>query len=88
MSDSIDPDETAYYKPSHLDLCCLQKHISIAYCSERVKPGFTSAQPSSLMTHFFPSLARPRLHDHPQYTVLITEHTSKAYLISVIIEPL
>ena len=35
----------------------------------------------SLKTHFFPSLARPHLHDHPQYTVLITERTSKAYLI-------
>ena len=23
MSNSIDPDETALYEPSHLDLCCL-----------------------------------------------------------------
>ena len=34
---------------------------------------------------FFPSLARPLsphpLHYHPQYTVLITERTSEAYLI-------
>ena len=22
---SVDPDETTHYKPSHLDLCCLQK---------------------------------------------------------------
>ena len=35
----------------------------------------------TLKTHFFPSLARPPLHDHRQYTVLITERTSKAYLI-------
>ena len=25
MSNSVDPDETAHYEPSHLDLCCLQK---------------------------------------------------------------
>ena len=36
---------------------------------------------SMLKTHLFPSLARPPLHDHPQYTVLITERTSKAYII-------
>ena len=23
MSNSVDPDETALYEPSHLDLCCL-----------------------------------------------------------------
>ena len=28
MSNSIDPDETAHYEPSHLDLRCLQKHIA------------------------------------------------------------
>ena len=27
MSNSVDPDETAHYEPSHLDLCCLQKTI-------------------------------------------------------------
>ena len=27
MSNSIDPDETAHYEPSHLDLRCLQKPI-------------------------------------------------------------
>ena len=37
MSNSIGPDETAYYEPSHLDLCCLQKPIIIACGSERVK---------------------------------------------------
>ena len=25
MSNSVDPDETAHYEPSHLDLRCLQK---------------------------------------------------------------
>ena len=34
MSNSIDPDETAHYEPSHLDLRCLQKPI-IAYGSEK-----------------------------------------------------
>ena len=27
MSNSVDPDETAHYEPSHLDPCCLQKPI-------------------------------------------------------------
>ena len=36
MSKSVDPDETAHYEPSHLDLCCLQKPIIIACGSERV----------------------------------------------------
>ena len=35
MSNSVDPDETAYYGPSHPDLCCLQKPIIIACGSER-----------------------------------------------------
>ena len=36
MSNSEDPDEMAHDEPSHLDLCCLQKPINIAYGSERV----------------------------------------------------
>ena len=37
MSNSVNPDETAHYEPSHLDLRCLQKPIIIASGSERVK---------------------------------------------------
>ena len=37
MSNSVDPDETTFYEPSHLDLRCLQKPVVIAYGSERVK---------------------------------------------------
>ena len=37
MLNSADPDETALYEPSHLDLRCLQKPIIITYGSERVK---------------------------------------------------
>ena len=37
MSNSVYPDETAHYEPSHLDLCCLQKPIIIISGSERVK---------------------------------------------------
>ena len=37
MSNSVDPDETAHYEPSHLDLCSLQKLIIGACGSERVK---------------------------------------------------
>ena len=36
MSNSVDPDETAHYQPSHQDLRCLQKSIIIACGSERV----------------------------------------------------
>ena len=28
MASSVDPDETAHYEPSHLDLHCLQKNLS------------------------------------------------------------
>ena len=27
MANSVDPDETACYKPSHLNLHCLQKYL-------------------------------------------------------------
>ena len=37
MLDSVDQDKTAHNEPSHLDLCCLQKPIVIAYGSERAK---------------------------------------------------
>ena len=37
MSNRVDPDETAHYEPSHLDLCCLQKPIIVTFGSERVK---------------------------------------------------
>ena len=36
MSNSVDPDETAHYEPSHLDLRCLKKPIIIARGSKRV----------------------------------------------------
>ena len=36
MTNSVDPDETAHYEPSHLDLSCLQKPIIIACGSEIV----------------------------------------------------
>ena len=36
MANSLDPDETAHHKPSHLDLHCLQKYVLI-YLTERVK---------------------------------------------------
>ena len=42
MSNSVDPDETAQYEPSHLDLRCLQKPIIIAYGSKRVTATVSS----------------------------------------------
>ena len=44
MSNSVDPDETAHYEPSHLDLRCLQKPIIIAYGNERINKANTSFQ--------------------------------------------
>ena len=37
MSNSVDPDETAHYESSHLELRCLQKSIIIARGSESFK---------------------------------------------------
>ena len=42
MANSVDPDETAHYEPSHLDLNCLQSH---QYWSVGVK-GFIYEQNS------------------------------------------
>ena len=36
MSNSVHPDGTAHYEPSHLDLCCLQKPVIIACGSEKL----------------------------------------------------
>ena len=36
MSDTVDPNEMAYYEPFYLDLRCLQKPIVIVNGSERV----------------------------------------------------
>ena len=37
MSNSVDPDETAHYEPSHLDLCCLQKPIIMPVAVKELK---------------------------------------------------
>ena len=42
MSNSVDPDETAHYEPSHLLLCYLQKPTFIAYGNEKVKTLITT----------------------------------------------
>ena len=38
MANSVDPDKTAHYKPSHLDLHCLQRYlygsVGMKGCSE------------------------------------------------------
>ena len=47
MSNSVDPDETAHYEPSHLDLCCLQKSIlSLMAVKELNFPAVCSADRS------------------------------------------
>ena len=45
MSNSVDPDETARYVPSHLDLRYLQKPITIAFGSERETTGTHDYKP-------------------------------------------
>ena len=50
MSNSADPDETAHYELSHLDLRCLQKSIITACGSERVKIW-------RLLCHFYPYIS-------------------------------
>ena len=37
MANSVDPDGTARYEPSHLDLHCLHRYICVCW-DERVKP--------------------------------------------------
>ena len=37
MANSLDPDETGHYEPSHLDLHCLQKFSALLFMDERVK---------------------------------------------------
>ena len=37
MANSVDPNETAYYELSHLDLHCLHSYVSVIVCrAERV----------------------------------------------------
>ena len=45
MSNSVDPDETAHYETSHLDLRCLQKPIIIACGSEKVEKKVLYQEP-------------------------------------------
>ena len=35
MSNSVAPDETAHYEPSHLDLCCLQKPMAVKELNDK-----------------------------------------------------
>ena len=51
MSNSVDPDETAHYEPSYLNLCGLQKPIIIAYGSGRVTYTFISSYFQHSYTH-------------------------------------
>ena len=43
ISNSVGPDETPHYEPSHLDLHCLQKPFIIANGSEIVTTSITTA---------------------------------------------
>ena len=37
ISNSVDPDETANYEPSHLDLCCLQNTLLLSLAVKELK---------------------------------------------------
>ena len=52
MSNSVDPDETAHYEPSHLDPRCLQKPI-IVYGNEKVKALITTVRATFLFYFIF-----------------------------------
>ena len=58
MSNSMDPDETVHYEPSHLDLCCLLKHIIISYGSKGVNQiwSYMLVKCHKMMMHCFESL--------------------------------
>ena len=75
MSNSIDPDETAHYEPSHLGLCRLQKTIFIAYDSERVnRLDNSSVTIVSAFYHFIsfsPSVICTRVSPLPQHNACL-----------------
>ena len=47
MSNSVDPDETAHYEQSHLDLCCLQKSILSPMAVKELKTGISDDETKS-----------------------------------------
>ena len=54
MSNSLDPDETAHYNLSHLDLCCLQKPILSPMAVKelrRIKTDKTESHKCDLNSH-------------------------------------
>ena len=59
MTNNVDPDETAHYEPSHLDLCCLQKPIIIACGSVRVKAKIIDIFLISSQKHMWVLLEAP-----------------------------
>ena len=55
MANNEDPDETAHYEPSHLDLLCLQKYVSWSTGLKglTLKAPITTAADDSLKFFFF-----------------------------------
>ena len=49
IGNSVDPDEKAHCKSSHMDLHFLQTYFVLVYRAERVKPGFVNAQLAHLV---------------------------------------
>ena len=63
-ANSIDSDETAHHEPSHLDLCCLQKPIIIAYRSERVSLVSRNGELVALPSTYLLTSARNENSNH------------------------
>ena len=71
MANSIDPDETAYYEPFHLDLHYLQKPVIFACGCERVQHVLPSLLFAHELTSEFLEVSTTRLatiiYNDPQW---------------------
>ena len=59
MANCVDPDETARYEPSHLDLHCLQK-VSVLVCGDDKIKAYVLTRFSS--RHNKPRNISPEIH--------------------------
>ena len=73
MPNSVDPDETAHYEPSHLDLHCLQSYL---YWSAGMKGLRKKKSLSGQPIHYvnksteYIALCSPTIHDENEQLVI------------------